>query len=428
MTTPIPGLEPDSPYLDTDPPPWAARGLSTVLIALFAAVVIAAAVVQIPETVSGSFVLVPERGADPVRVPREGTVAEVRAAEGSETARGATLFVIRSQPVGDRAAEARTLAVQASGAEGRMANARTEYESETRATALERQRLERRLASLGRVADLKRKQLAVTREMADKSKRGQTSGAIGGWEADRLVLEADRLEAESEQAAAEMEETRSALAKLGQDALTRDVRYREQLRALEQERDMARVRIAALQRQLAGETGGTPDASGGPDAGAASIGDLVVTSPCEGTVLRLAVSTPGAVVQPGDMLGEVACRGSRLQVEMALGQREVARVREQQSAKLMYDAFPYQRYGVKTGRVRWVGPATALARQSAPAAPDAGAFRALIDAEDTTVVVQGERRPLLVGMRGTARVVVGRRTLISFAFEPIRQLRENLRS
>jgi hypothetical protein len=29
-------------------------------------------------------------------------------------------------------------------------------------------------------------------------------------------------------------------------------------------------------------------------------------------------------------------------------------------------------------------------------------------------------------MRGQARVVVGRRTMIEYAFEPIRQLRENM--
>ena len=89
-------------------------------------------------------------------------------------------------------------------------------------------------------------------------------------------------------------------------------------------------------------------------------GDLVVTAPCAGTVLRIMVSAAGAVVQAGDALGEVACAGERLQIELALGQQAVARVREGQGAKLLYDAFPYQRFGVKFGRVRWVGPATAL--------------------------------------------------------------------
>src|SRR6185295_8333585 len=97
--------EPDPPFLETDPPHWIARGLSTVIIAMFAVAIVVAAVVRVPETVSGPFVLVPEHGADPVRAAREGTVTEVRTAEGQTVERGATLFMIRSQAIGDRNAE-----------------------------------------------------------------------------------------------------------------------------------------------------------------------------------------------------------------------------------------------------------------------------------------------------------------------------------
>lgn len=401
----------DAPFLETDPPHWAARGLSTVIIAFFVVAAMAAVVVKVPETVAGPFVLVPERGADPLRAAREGTVSEVTVAEGQTVAKGATLFVIRSEPVGDRRAEMRNLEVLSSGSTGRLANARAEYESQQRADELEAARLEAKLLSVERIAVLKRKQLGVTREMADQSKKGQQQGAIGGWEAARVALEAERLETEVEESAAEMQETRAALGKLRQDMATREVRHREFVRALQQESEMARVRLASMRSQLTGESGG----------------DLVINAPCTGSVLRLMVSTPGAVVQPGDALGEIACAGERLQVEMTLGQLEVARVREGQGAKLLYDAFPYQQFGVKFGRVRWVGPATAGRTSATPgdASAEQGTFRALIDAGDTVIVVRGEPRPLLVGMRGRARVVTGRRSLISYAFEPIRALREN---
>ena len=402
---------PDAPFLETDPPHWAARGLSTVIISLFVIVGLAAAVVKVPETVAGPFVLVPERGADPLRAAREGTVAEVLVSEGRTVERGSTLFVIRSEPVGDRRADMRSLEVLSTGTAGRIRNARAEYESQRRSDELEVKRLETKLQSTDRIGQLKRKQLAVTREMADQSKKGQQQGAVGGWEAARIVLEAERLETEVEESAAVLEETRAALSRLRQDMATREVQHRELIRALEQDGEMARVRLASMKRQLTGESG---------------AGDLLVEAPCTGSVLRLMVSTPGAVVQPGDALGEIACAGERLQVEMALGQLEVARVREGQGAKLMYDAFPYQQFGVKFGRVRWVGPATA-GRTFLAAGQDReqGTFRALIDAGDSTIVVRGEARPLLVGMRGRARVVIGRRSLISYAFEPIRALREN---
>jgi hypothetical protein len=65
-----------------------------------------------------------------------------------------------------------------------------------------------------------------------------------------------------------------------------------------------------------------------------------------------------------------------------------------------------------------------MAASTTATAPES-IFRALIDASDSTIKVQGEARPLLVGMRGEARVVTGRRSLISYAFEPIRALKEN---
>ena len=42
--------------------------------------------------------------------------------------------------------------------------------------------------------------------------------------------------------------------------------------------------------------------------------------------------------------------------------------------------------------------------------------------------MKGRPRPLLPGMGGRGRVVVGRRSLLSYAFEPLRQFREDMAS
>jgi len=407
-----PGFEPDPPFLEASPPHWVSRALSTLIIAVFVVAVVAAILVRVPETVSGPFVLVPERGADPVRSAREGTIADVRAIEGQSVQKGATMFVIQSQAVGDRSADMRSIEMQMSGADQRMANARAEHASQLRADDLEAARLTTRVAALDRVTALKRKQLETTRDLAARFKRGEAQGIVAGLDAEQLVLDAGRLETEVETATSDQDDSRAALAKLKQDTTTRGVQYRELMRSLEQERDIARVRIESMRAQQMGRGG-----------------DLVVSAPCNGTVLRMMVNTPGAVVQAGDALGEVACAGEHLQVELALGQQAVARVREGQGAKLLYDAFPYQRFGVKFGRVRWVGPASALPPSGAQSSGvDQRTFRALIDGSDSTILVNGDPRPLLVGMRGSARVVVGERSLISFAFEPLRALRENFSS
>ena len=121
------------------------------------------------------------------------------------------------------------------------------------------------------------------------------------------------------------------------------------------------------------------------------------------------------------MLAEVVCAGARLQAELRLPQQGLARVGPGQAVKLMYDAFPYQRYGVRHGTVRWVSPASG-------GAADSTSFRLFAELDENAVRVQGESRPLAPGMGGRAAIIVGRRSLVSYAFEPIRQMRENLAS
>ena len=123
-------------------------------------------------------------------------------------------------------------------------------------------------------------------------------------------------------------------------------------------------------------------------------------------------------MREGDTLAEVACDGAPLQGELVLPQAGVPLVQKGQGVKLRFDAFPYQRYGVRFGTVRWLGPA-GLSVQ------DSGAFRAIVDLTESSIRVRGKMRPLLPGMGGQADIVVGRRSLVSYAFEPLRALKES---
>lgn len=110
--------------------------------------------------------------------------------------------------------------------------------------------------------------------------------------------------------------------------------------------------------------------------------------------------------------------GRRLEAKISVAQSAIGRLKPGQPVKLLYDAFPYQRYGVRYGTLRWISPA---------AGGDGGsAFLVLADVRDQAVPVGGEAWPLRPGMGGIAKVVVGRRSLLSYALDPIRLLRENL--
>ncbi len=91
-----PATEPP-PFLQEAPPPWAARALSTMLLALFVVGLVALFVVRVPETVPASFVLAPVRDADPIRALHPGIVSQVNVVEAQVVREHEVLFVLASE-------------------------------------------------------------------------------------------------------------------------------------------------------------------------------------------------------------------------------------------------------------------------------------------------------------------------------------------
>jgi multidrug efflux pump subunit AcrA (membrane-fusion protein) len=312
------------------------------------------------------------------------------------------LFVIRSVSLSDRSADRLTLETQRNANQQRLIILRSQYDTRRRADAAEGRRLQNRVKFLEGLIKSKRERLALTRELADSSASGASRGAIGKVEAKRMELEASTLTEEVEGSENDLAEANSDLGRLVDDQAARDLEYQEARRGLEETMQTASIRISSMGRDLVNST----------DSG------LVVVAPCTGTVLRMHVNAPGAVVQEGEMLSEMACGGDRLQAELVLPQAGVPQVQPGQGVKLRFDAFPYQRYGVRFGTVRWLGPAGLTAG-------DSGTFRALVALAEDSIQVRGRMQPLLPGMGGSADIVTGRRSLVSYAFEPIRALKES---
>jgi len=392
----------EPPFLDPEPPHWAARGLGRLIIALFAIAVLASIVVRVPETVTGRFTLVPLRGTDPVRTLKEGVLSVVAVQEGETVPAGATLFVVRSAPLADRTSELRTLQTQLAANGERLRIAASQYETRQRQDASEEKRLASKVAFLKQIIVSKNQRLALTQQLTDASAEGFKTGSVNRLDFTRLELEVTTLKEEIQTADNDLDDATAAITRLKQDEEARDLEYREIKRGLEEDMATERIRINSLQQDLANIT----------DSG------LVLVSPCAGTVLRLRVNAAGAVVKEGDILGELACEGDRMQAELVLAQSGLPQVHAGQGVKLRFDAFPYQRFGVQYGTVKWLGP-------SGAAGPDQGGFRALVELRRDSIRVKGVWRRLLPGMAGEGDIVVGKRSLVSYAFEPIRALKES---
>jgi membrane fusion protein len=391
----------DAPFLASDPPHWIARGLWYWLASIAVTGIAALLLVRVPETVSGRFTLVPERGSDPIRVRRAGVVTDVRGVEGARVDSGATLFVVHSSTTVDRGSELRSLLSQSAADSIALRLAHSRRETRRREDESEHRRLLGRIEHLERRHDMVAPRHALARELADSAASGLRSGAISRVEVSRMEFEAGTYADQLEETRRQIAETREDLARLAESEDAADLEYAQIRIRLDAGLAAARARITALRGDLAGTNGN----------------DLMVTAPCTGTLLRLHIAAAGAIVQEGDALADIGCDDQELFGELVLPESGVPLVRPGQSVRLRLDAFPYQRFGVRFGEVRWLGPA-------GTGHTPANAFRALIELRDSVIIVDHAPRPLLAGMGGHANVLTGRRRLISFVFEPIRSLRE----
>jgi multidrug efflux pump subunit AcrA (membrane-fusion protein) len=253
MATPTTAEE--SPFLSTEPPPLAARGLAWILIALFVFTTIVAAVLKLPETIASPFVLIPIRGADPVRAPRSGTIAQVFAAEGHTVAKGAPLFAIRSDEFRNRLSEKTALESQLRGSTESQENARRKSEIEGRAAEEELHALRLRSSFLERVITLKRDQLALTLEQADRAKKLADQGIASLDDRSNALIRNSQAGMELEQLRADLHANESAIQRLlEQNAARKSTTAEAERTALEKAEQMRIRLVAAIPRSAPPES------------------------------------------------------------------------------------------------------------------------------------------------------------------------------
>lgn len=388
-------------FLDLAPPHWAARGLAWALIIVFALGTLAAVAITMPEKVTAQFVLVPLRGADPVKAIRGGVVTELLAVEGQEVKQGDLLLTLRSDSAGERTAELQTIETQLGGSGESYLNAKRKLESVQLTDDQEARKMQGRVRHLDALISHKRQQLALTEKMKDSYDKLYREGIASQAQLTAKLIEVSELASEVERLVTEQGDARAEIEKLKLTGATRQTEFKEFERDLKEKNKTGEIRVEALKSGLSNIDGN----------------QVRLLATCSGVILKLKVRDKGAMVGEGETVAELACGGNQLSAELTVPESGVGKLKLDQGVKLKYDAFPYQRFGAKHGRLVWLSPAKT---------ENATSFTARVELSEKEITVKGQPRSLNAGMTGTAEIVVGKRTLLSYVFEPIKQLRENL--
>lgn len=146
----------------------------------------------------------------------------------------------------------------------------------------------------------------------------------------------------------------------------------------------------------------------------------VVTAPVDGRVLAVPVEL-GQSLQSGGTIAVLSPVGSSLVAEVYIPSRAAGFIKPGQDVKLMYDAFPHEKFGSAAGVVARVsktvlGPGEVAIPGLEIKEP---VFRMRVALQKQSMETYGETLPLQPGMLLKAMVVVDKRSLLEWILDPI---------
>ena len=146
----------------------------------------------------------------------------------------------------------------------------------------------------------------------------------------------------------------------------------------------------------------------------------VVKAPVGGTVASIR-SLPGAVVAPNRPLASILPAGSELEAELFVPSRAAGFVAPGQPVRLLYAAFPYQRFGTHQGVIRHVAPTiTSAAEADVPFDLAEPCYRVAVRLESQQVIAFGRSFDLQPGMLLEGNIILERRSFFGWLLEPFR--------
>jgi membrane fusion protein len=148
-----------------------------------------------------------------------------------------------------------------------------------------------------------------------------------------------------------------------------------------------------------------------------------VSAPISGRVTSVQAAA-GRFVDGRVPLLTIVPGGAAMRAELFAPSRAMGFVQPGQEVRVMYDAFPYQRFGSFTGKVEQVSRAIiAPGEIDAPVKIDTPVYRIRVTLPDQGVPAYGGTAPLQPGMTLQANIVLERRSFLQWLLDPVMAVR-----
>jgi membrane fusion protein len=352
------------------------------------------------ETVTGY--LTPTFGTTKIFVPQQGFIKELQVKEGQEVAEDDPLLTVVTSQItanGDdvNATVLAVLAQQRDVVERQIA-------AEERRTASEHDRLaatikgtEGEIAQLEDQREIQNERLKLSESFVSTGAKLIASGALPAMELKRR-----------EQAALEQKQN---VVSLDQQITARRTQLTDTQHTLEQLPIVAAERIRVLRNDLSSIEQRVAEVNGRRA--------YVIKAPTSGRVSTLQ-ATVGQIADPKHMQLEIIPLDATLQAELFFPTRAFGFVRPGQLVRILYDAFPYQKFGTYRGIVKNVSRTILTGSQTTgPITLKEPAYRVSVALERPDIDAYGLKMPLQPDMLLKADVVLEQRSLMRWLLDPV---------
>jgi membrane fusion protein len=149
----------------------------------------------------------------------------------------------------------------------------------------------------------------------------------------------------------------------------------------------------------------------------------IVRAPVGGRISLLQASV-GQAADPRRLELQIVPGDSELQAQLFIPVRAIGFVEVGQDVRILFDSFPYQRFGTYHGRITKVSQTVLLASDvQSPVELKEPAYAATVALDRPDVTANGKRIPLQPDMSLKADIILEKRTLVDWIFAPLRHLR-----
>lgn len=154
--------------------------------------------------------------------------------------------------------------------------------------------------------------------------------------------------------------------------------------------------------------------------------DYVVLAPIKGRVAAVQASL-GQTVDTRFPLLRIIPEGSSLEAEVYAPSRAIGFIRSNQEVRLMYDAFPFKKFGSYEGRIYEIAKySNAPTDLDLPWKIDEPVYRIRVSIENSQPHALPRNITLTPGMTLQANIILERRSALDLLFEPISAVRNRL--